>query len=89
MSVAVTFCCQTEHERRENEHGYSSFHRSEAESLPHFNEFKTPVPFNHEGTENFASIRGLALSGLVRKRVPSPALAAFAVVGSESTDNGP
>ena len=89
MSVAVTFCGQTEHERRENEHGYSSFHRSEAEFLPHFNEFETPVPFDHEGTENFASIRGLAFGDLVRNRVISPALAAFAAVGSESPDNGP
>jgi hypothetical protein len=48
MSVAVTFCHQTEHERRENEHDYSFFHRSEAESLPHFFEFETPVLFNHE-----------------------------------------
>ena len=48
MSLAVTFCDQTEHERPKNEHGYSSFHRSEAESLPHFNEFETPVLFDHE-----------------------------------------
>ena len=89
MSLAVTFCGHTENERRENEHGYSSFHRSEPESLPHFNEFETPVLFDHEGTENFASIRGLALGGLVRKRVISPTLAGFAAVGSESTDNGP
>ena len=89
MRIAVTFCGQTEHGRRENEHAYSSFHRSEAESLPHFNEFETPVSFDHEGTEKLASIRGLAFGGLVRKWVISPALAGFAAVGSESTDNGP
>jgi hypothetical protein len=48
MSVAVTFCGQPEHERCENEHGYSFFRRSETESLPHFIEFETPVLFNHE-----------------------------------------
>jgi len=45
MSLAVTFCDQTEHERPKNEHGYSSFHRSEAESLPHVIEFEIPLPF--------------------------------------------
>jgi hypothetical protein len=48
MSVAVTFCGQPEHERCENENGYSFFCRSETESLPHFIEFETPVLFNHE-----------------------------------------
>ena len=48
MRVAVTFCDQTEHERRGNEHGYSLFGGSETESLAGFAEFKTPVLFNHE-----------------------------------------
>lgn len=48
MRVTVTFCDETEYKRRENEHGYSFFRWSEAESLPHFIEFETPVLFNHE-----------------------------------------
>jgi hypothetical protein len=48
MRVAVTFCDQTEHECRKNEHSYSFFHWSEAESLPHFNEFETRAFFKHE-----------------------------------------
>jgi len=48
MSVAVTFCDQAEYERGDNEYGYSFFRWSEAESLPHFIEFETPVLLNHE-----------------------------------------
>jgi hypothetical protein len=48
MLVAITFCDQTKYERRENEHGYSFFHWSQAESLPDFIEFETPVLLNHE-----------------------------------------
>ena len=48
MSVAVIFCDQTKHERRENESGYSFFRGSEAESVPHFFESETPVLFRHE-----------------------------------------
>ncbi len=48
MRVAVTFCGQTKHEYRKNKDGYLFFHWGEAESLPHFNEFKTPVLFDHE-----------------------------------------
>jgi hypothetical protein len=44
MSVAITFCDQTEHERRENKHSYSLFRWSEAESLPHFIEPEAPDP---------------------------------------------
>ena len=58
MRVAVTFCGQTKHEYRKNKDGYLFFHWSEAESLPHFNELETPVLFDHECAENFASIRG-------------------------------
>jgi len=48
MRVAITFCGQPEHERRDNEYDYSSFSRREAKSLPHFIEFETSVFFNHE-----------------------------------------
>ena len=50
MRVAITLRDQAEHERRGNEQGYSSFSRREAESLPHFIEFETPVLINHEVT---------------------------------------
>jgi hypothetical protein len=43
MRVAITFCDQPEHEDCENEKRYSFFGGSEAESLPHFIEFKTVV----------------------------------------------
>src|SRR5205809_1824555 len=46
MSVTITFRDQPKHERRGDEHCYSSFSRREAESLPHFIEFKTPGLFN-------------------------------------------
>jgi hypothetical protein len=45
MRVAVAFRCQTEHECRENEHSYSLFRWSEAESVPHFIESETPDLF--------------------------------------------
>jgi hypothetical protein len=48
MLVAVTFCDQAEHERRDDEHCHSSLSRREAESLPHFVELETPALFNHE-----------------------------------------
>jgi hypothetical protein len=48
MSVAVTFCDQTKREGSDNEYGYSFFRWSEAESVPRFTEFGTPVLFNHE-----------------------------------------
>ena len=44
MGVAVTLCDETNHEHRENEHDYSFFGSSEAESLPCFIQFETPVP---------------------------------------------
>ena|SRR4030095_3207481 len=49
MRIPVTFCGQTEHERRENEHAYSSFHRSEAESLPRLIEFHEETSREHQG----------------------------------------
>jgi hypothetical protein len=48
MRVAIAFCGQPKHERRNNENGYPFFGRSEAESLPHVIESETPVVFNHE-----------------------------------------
>jgi hypothetical protein len=42
VRIAITFGDQAEHERRDNEYGYSSFCRSEAKSLPHFVELETP-----------------------------------------------
>ena len=53
MRVAITFCDQSERERCSNEHCYSSFSRREAESLPHFIEFKTPAPFNQVANPSF------------------------------------
>jgi hypothetical protein len=87
MSVAVTFRHETENERREHEYGHSFFHGSEAESLPHFNELETPVLFDHECAENFASIRDLARRGLLRRQAISSALVLFAAIGSGATDN--
>jgi hypothetical protein len=55
MGVAITFCDETEQKGRENEDGYSLFHWSEAESLPHFNEFETPVLFQLADTFRFNS----------------------------------
>jgi hypothetical protein len=48
MRVAITFRDQAEHERCSNEDCYPSLSRREAESLPHFIEFETPILFNHE-----------------------------------------
>ena len=50
MSVAVTFCDETENERRENEYGHPFFCWSKAESLPHFIEFGMPALFSHKWT---------------------------------------
>jgi hypothetical protein len=46
MRIAVTFRDQAEHECSEYEYHYSSLSGSEAESLPRFIEFETPVLFN-------------------------------------------
>jgi hypothetical protein len=46
MSIAITFRCQAEHERRDYEYRYSSLSGSEAKSLPHFVEFETPDLFS-------------------------------------------
>jgi hypothetical protein len=45
MSVAITFCDQTERECRDNEDDDSFFRWSEAESVPHFIEAKAPDLF--------------------------------------------
>ena len=90
MRVAITFCYQTKRERGGNEHGYSLFRRSKTESLREFAEFGTPVLFNHECAEDFASIRGLAqrnpaAAGPRQVILRSPAL--FAAAGSKQIDN--
>jgi hypothetical protein len=43
MSVAITLCDKTKHERRENKRDHSLFHRSEVELLPRLIQFKAPV----------------------------------------------
>jgi hypothetical protein len=43
MSVAVTFCAQSKHERGENEYGHSFFRWSEAKSLSEAIESGAPV----------------------------------------------
>jgi len=48
MRVAITFRSQAEHERCSNEDCYPSLSRGEAESLPHFIEFKTTAFVDHE-----------------------------------------
>ena len=48
MRVAITLCGQPKRERRKDENDDALFCWSEAESLPHFIESKTPVVFNHE-----------------------------------------
>jgi hypothetical protein len=50
MGVAITFCDNTEHERRENKHDDSFFGRSEAESLPRLIQSEAPAFCNHERT---------------------------------------
>lgn len=89
MRLAITFCDQPEHERRGNEYDYSSFSRREAESLPHFIEFETPVFFNHEDfCEVFsASTRALPRRSLARERVISLAVLVFAAAEPEPNDS--
>jgi hypothetical protein len=48
MRVPITFRDQPQHERRDHEHGHSSFSRCEAASLPHIIEFETPALFDHD-----------------------------------------
>jgi hypothetical protein len=50
VPVAVTFRDQAEHEGCDYEHAYSFLCGSEAESLPQFFEFETPVFFNQVAT---------------------------------------
>jgi hypothetical protein len=50
MGVAITLCHKTEHERRENKHDHSFFHRSEAQPLPRLIQFETLAFCNHEST---------------------------------------
>lgn len=52
MRIAITFRDQSKHEGRGNERGYTHLSRGEAESLPHFLEFETPVLANHEWIRN-------------------------------------
>ena len=89
MRVAITFRDQPEHERRGNEYDYSSFSRRKAESLPHFIEFETPAFFNHEDfCEVFsASNRALLRRSLVRRRVISLTVLAFAAAEPEPNDS--
>jgi len=89
MRVAITFRDQPEHERRRNEHDYSSFSRREAEFLPHFIEFETPALFNHEDfCEVFsASNRALPRRSLARTRVIFLAVLAFAAAEPEANDS--
>ncbi len=89
MRVAITFRDQPENERRGNEYDYSSFSRRKAESLPHFIEFETPAFFNHEDfCEVFsASNRALLRRSLVRRRVISLAVLAFASAEPEPNDS--
>ena len=47
MGVAITFCDQTEHERREDKCDHSFFHRSKSESLPRLIQFEAPAFCNH------------------------------------------
>ena len=69
MRVAITFHYQAEHERCDDEYGYSFFGRSETESLPHFIEFETAALFNHESLACLSlsngSVRALDYSFLV------------------------
>ena len=50
MGVAITLCHKTEHERRENKHDHSFFHRSKAQLLPRLIQFGAPAFRNHEST---------------------------------------
>ena len=60
MRVAITFRDQPEHERRDNEQGYSSLSRREAKSLPHFIELEMPALFNHEYLRSFLCVYSCA-----------------------------
>jgi hypothetical protein len=57
MRIAVTFCDESEHECRGNEHDNSCLSRGEAESLPQFIECEMPGVLNHEllGTSSLYS----------------------------------
>jgi hypothetical protein len=48
MDFAITFCDDTEHERRKDKRNNSFLRRSEAESLPRLIQFEAPAFFNHE-----------------------------------------
>jgi hypothetical protein len=43
MGIAITFCDETEHKRRQNKHYNSLLGRSEAKSMPHLIEFVMPA----------------------------------------------
>ena len=87
MRVAITFCDQAEHERRDDEHRYSSLSRREAESLPHLIKFKTAALFTHEYLCGvFASNRALPRRSLARRRVISLVLS-FSAAEPEPNDS--
>ena len=48
MLIAITFCSQPKHERRNNEDRDSLFRWSEPESLPHLIQSETQVFLSHE-----------------------------------------
>jgi hypothetical protein len=56
MRITITFRDQPKQEGHGNEHRYSFFGGSEAESLPHFIEFETAALFNHEYLRSFLCI---------------------------------
>src|SRR5262245_45636141 len=79
MRVAITFRYQAEHESRDDEYGYSFLCWRETESLPHFIEFETAAPFNHEyfcvpllsnGSVRALDYSFLAISAWNRRRKP-------------------
>ena len=47
MGIAITFSDQAEHERRDDEYGYSFLCRRKAKSLPQLIEFEATDLFNH------------------------------------------
>jgi len=55
VSVAVTFCGQTKHERCDNKSSDPFFRRSKAKSLPNFIEAEAPDPFQLAKISKFNS----------------------------------
>jgi hypothetical protein len=50
MSVAITFCDETKHERRKDKHDDSPFHCSETKRLSRLIQFGAPRFCRHEST---------------------------------------